>query len=30
MRLLSRFEQTLIGAGFVASPEDAAFTLAKF
>jgi hypothetical protein len=30
MRLLSRFEETLDNAGFVASPEDAAFTIAKF
>ena len=30
MRLLSRFEETLVNAGFVASPTDAAFTIAKF
>jgi hypothetical protein len=30
MRLLSRFGETLVNAGFVASPEEAAFTIAKF
>jgi hypothetical protein len=30
MRLLSRFEETLVNGGFVASPTDAAFTIAKF
>ena len=30
MRLLSRFEETLVNAGFVASPTEAAFTIAKF
>jgi hypothetical protein len=30
MRLLSNFQETLVNAGFVASPEEAAFTIAKF
>jgi hypothetical protein len=30
MRLLSSFEATLVNSGFVASPTDAAFTIAKF
>jgi malate synthase len=30
MRLLSRFGETLVNAGFVASPTEAAFTIAKF
>jgi hypothetical protein len=30
MRLLSRFQDTMVNAGFVASPTEAAFTIAKF
>lgn len=30
MRLLARMNETLVNAGFVASPQQAAFTIAKF
>jgi hypothetical protein len=30
MRLLSRMQETFVDAGFVASPEQSAFTIAKF